>query len=92
MLVYWLKSGSANYFGSTKDLSKRIRQHNGEIKGGAKCTAGRQWLLYRKIEGFNSWTDCLSFEWHLKRVTKKTKDKDRALVELMEQHTHLRFC
>ena len=49
MLVYWLKSGSKNYVGSTKNLSKRIRQHNRELKGGAKCTAGCQWYLYRRV-------------------------------------------
>jgi structure-specific endonuclease subunit SLX1 len=92
MIVYWLKSGSANYFGSTKDLPKRIRQHNRELKGGAKCTAGRQWLLYKKIEGFNSWRECLSFEWHLKRVTRKTRNKDEALTELLVQHPHLHMC
>ena len=26
------------YVGMTNDLKKRIRQHNKEIKGGAKCT------------------------------------------------------
>ena len=89
MLVYWLKSGSKNYVGSTKNLSKRIRQHNRELKGGAKCTAGRQWLLYKRVEGFNAWTDCLSFEWHLKRVIKKAKYKDGALLDLAERHPHL---
>ncbi|MBT3276698.1 GIY-YIG nuclease family protein [Candidatus Thioglobus sp.] len=38
-LVYLLKcANNSLYCGITNDLSQRLRQHNGEIKGGAKYT------------------------------------------------------
>ncbi len=42
--VYLLTSLNHNYsyVGITKNLEKRLKQHNGIIKGGAKSTAGRR--------------------------------------------------
>lgn len=41
--VYLLRCADDNlYCGITTDLQKRLRQHNGELKGGAKYTATRQ--------------------------------------------------
>ena len=34
------------YVGCTTDITRRLRQHNGEIKGGARSTrAGRPWTV-----------------------------------------------
>ena len=38
-LVYILKSENCAYVGMTNDFFKRWRQHNKEIKGGAKYTS-----------------------------------------------------
>ena len=39
------------YTGITKDIVRRIRQHNGEIKGGAKATrACRPWRLVGQVK------------------------------------------
>jgi predicted GIY-YIG superfamily endonuclease len=46
--VYVLVSadGSRTYVGITLELERRISQHNGELRGGAKSTrAGRPWSL-----------------------------------------------
>ena len=89
MLVYWLKSVLSNYVRSTKNLEKRIRQHNGVICGGAKCTQGRVWTPYKVVEGFQTWHECLSFEFHLERAIKKSKTTDEAFMELLKRHPQL---
>ncbi|MGM0481031.1 MAG: GIY-YIG nuclease family protein [Pseudomonadota bacterium] len=41
--VYLLKCSDNSYYcGITNDLTRRLRQHNGEIKGGARYTKMRQ--------------------------------------------------
>ncbi|KAL5203583.1 hypothetical protein ABZP36_008454 [Zizania latifolia] len=41
------------YVGVTTDFPRRLRQHNGELKGGAKASsAGRPWNLACLVEGF----------------------------------------
>ena len=78
-----------DYIGSAKNFSKRIRQHNGEIKGGAKRTQGRVWTLHKTVVGFTDWRACLKFEWHLKRLMKYSKDKDRVLEDFVGENAGL---
>lgn len=59
------------YNGSTNDIKKRLRQHNGIIKGGAKATRGKQWEIYALMTGFDNHVNCLSCEWRIKHVTGK---------------------
>ncbi len=41
--VYLLRCGDGSlYCGCTTDLERRLRQHNGEIPGGARYTASRR--------------------------------------------------
>lgn len=62
------------YIGSTVNLNKRIRQHNGIIKGGAKCNRGGVWDYYCVIFNLHGHKKlCLSEEWHLKWATHKVK-------------------
>jgi predicted GIY-YIG superfamily endonuclease len=75
-LCYILVSfdSSKTYIGITNDFSHRIRQHNGEIKGGAKYTSqGRPWRCAALITGFTSHQQVLQFEWALKYTTKSQK-------------------
>jgi predicted GIY-YIG superfamily endonuclease len=67
------------YNGYTVNLNRRIRQHNGEIKGGAKYTTKEnlewKYLLIIESEQFDHNT-ALCFEWMLKYPTRK-KPKPR---------------
>jgi structure-specific endonuclease subunit SLX1 len=58
------------YNGSTNDLKRRLRQHNGEIVGGAKATKGKgPWEYYAILEGFETHKEALSCEWRIKHPT-----------------------
>ena len=48
-------SGRRSYAGCTNNLVRRLRQHNGELVGGAKATrTGRPWHLFRVVRGFGT--------------------------------------
>jgi len=66
--VYILReiNGNRTYVGYTNNLDRRIRQHNGEIKGGAKYTQGKKWEYAAYISGFPNNIIALQFEWKLK--------------------------
>ena len=69
-------SGQQTYVGATVDLDHRLRQHNKEIKGGARATSiqverGEMWERVCHIEGFPTWQAALQFEWRFKQITRK---------------------
>ena len=79
--VYLLHSTSnATYVGATVDLEKRLRQHNKEIKGGARATSikveqGELWERACYVEGFPDWQAALQFEWRWKQLSRKLPAK-----------------
>ena len=67
-LCYILKCDNYTYNGCTNNFKRRIRQHNGEIKGGAKYTTGRGpgWRHICIVSGFHDKIQALQFEWAVK--------------------------
>ena len=58
------------YNGSTNDLTRRLRQHNGEISGGAKAThLGRPHEFICYLSGFSNHIIALRCEWWIKHPT-----------------------
>ena len=64
-LCYVIRSDNRSYVGITNNLARRLRQHNGEIKGGAKATRGRQWSLVCTVHDFPSVKALKQFEWRM---------------------------
>lgn len=67
------KDGNATYNGYTNRLDRRIRQHNGELKGGAKSTRRRSDWEYVMAMTSNEWNKsaALSAEWYIRYPTGK---------------------
>lgn len=59
------------YVGITVNLDRRLRQHNGLIKGGAKATMGGNWQLLYTIAGFPNKKTIMQWEWRLHRKPKR---------------------
>ena len=75
--VYFIESSNGStYIGATVDLDKRLRQHNGEITGGAVMTTskvkkGKNWSRVCYVSGFPDWRAALQFEWRWKQISRK---------------------
>ena len=85
--VYLLVStNKSTYIGATVNLERRLRQHNGELVGGAKATKmaikkGQLWTRACYVSGFPTWNAALQFEWKWKRLGKNISRK----VNLLER-------
>lgn len=67
---YVIENRGATYVGVSPDPVRRLRQHNGEISGGAKYTTskGAGWTHVCLVEGFRTKQEALQFEWAVKHV------------------------
>lgn len=72
---YLLQSDTKTYVGATVDPDRRLRQHNGQIGGGAKATRGHTWHRVALISGFPDERAALQFEWAWKWRTRQLKGK-----------------
>ena len=80
-VVYLLRTndGRRTYVGATKliKLDRRLRQHNGELAGGARATRQYQgeWQRVCHIQGFDDWPGALQFEWSWKNLSRRATGK-----------------
>lgn len=76
-LTYCLSSSEGarqTYVGATNNEKRRLRQHNGELKGGARAThreSCRPWRYFLTVQGCRGQHDALSFERSWKNVSRK---------------------
>ena len=90
-VVYLLSTARSRrtYVGATVDLSRRLRQHNGELCGGARRTsASGPWSVDCYVSGFRNWREALQFEHAWRRAGRSVRRWDvpgrkRALELLM---------
>jgi predicted GIY-YIG superfamily endonuclease len=88
--VYLLESTrGTTYVGATVNLNRRLRQHNKDIKGGAKLTGravdkGAKWRRVCYATGFPTWQCALQFEWKWKFLTRKEPKSNNPLQRRLE--------
>lgn len=91
-VCYILKSSVANkvYIGYTIDFERRLRQHNGEIVGGAKKThKWRPWYPICVIKGFYESSAALRFEYRLQHPRIKRKAREDSLTFILNTLSYL---
>lgn len=69
-IFYIISNNNYTYAGVSPNPERRLRQHNGEISGGAKYTTskGKGWKHVCLVEGFRNKIEALQFEWAVKHV------------------------
>lgn len=73
------RDSKKTYVGITPDLNRRLRQHNGELCGGAKATHGHQWDRICHVRGFPDHTAALQFEWRWKQMSRPPRQNGTPL-------------
>ena len=91
-MCYCLESATGStYIGASVDVDRRLRQHRGELKGGAKATSrGTGWNRVCHVVGFPDERAALQFEWKWKRVSQKLKGRPierriQALLKILNE-------
>jgi len=75
-LVYMLRCADDSlYTGITTDLNRRIQEHNGEIEGGAKYTAGRRPVQLVYSKECKDRSKAGKEEWRIKKMKRKEKEE-----------------
>ncbi len=80
---YIIKSTDPNhpnisYNGSTNNIIRRLRQHNGELMGGAiRTRKGRPWEIYAIIKGLPNHINSLQLEWKIAHPSNKRKKESK---------------
>lgn len=73
------------YVGKTNDIVRRLRQHNGIIKGGANAThSNRPWRFALVTMGFTDEIQAMQFEWRMHHPPTRRFGLDGRLKSLSE--------
>ena len=62
------------YAGMTNDVERRIDEHNGDNKLGAKYTRARRPVTLEYQQQFETRSAACKFEWHIKTLNRKQKE------------------
>ena len=87
--LLYLPGTYRTYIGATKDPAHRLRQHNGELAGGAKATRGHKWTQAFYLSGFPDWRTTLQFEWAWKHYSRRLPIKDSFQRRIQALHALL---
>lgn len=70
------------YIGSTTNPWRRLRQHNGQIRGGARSTRGGNWNMVGFLEGFQNRSEACRWEKIIKSRCRGLKKRWNAFYDL----------
>lgn len=84
-ICYLITNGSRTYVGITNNFARRLRQHNGEISGGARSTSrraieGQPWRFAACVRNIADHTDALSYEKCVHLASKPRRNRGRGQV------------
>ena len=72
--VYMIENRLAQlYTGVTTDPNRRLRQHRGELKGGARALKGKAPLSFKWVAQASDKASAMRTEYHIKRLSKSAK-------------------
>ena len=67
--ILFSQSFHRTYIGCTVDITRRLRQHNGELRGGAKATRmGRPWIIQSLIGPYATRSEAQIIEARIKKM------------------------
>ena len=88
--LYVLTSASPpgkTYVGVTNDPGRRLRQHNGQLQGGARYTSRFKPWAFHAIFRFQTRHDALSVEWRVKHMRSTADGKGlQGIVRRVHRH------
>lgn len=96
--VYVIENRLGQYYtGITTDPNRRLRQHSGELKGGARALKGKGPLQFRLILSVCDRSQALKTEYAIKQLSKREKlalvqEDLRALTLQQVEIVTERFC
>lgn len=74
--VYMVECANGTFYtGISTDVERRVRQHNGELAGGAKYTQGRRPVTLVYVEKCPTRALALQREYYLKRLQRTAKEE-----------------
>ena len=74
--AYVLQCADGTYYtGAASDPLRRLRQHSGELHGGAKYTRTRRPCVLLHVEEYATRSDAMRREAHIKQLSRREKEE-----------------